>query len=145
MANTWDNRSMPDKCKDTSERHGIIPGWERVNYAFSYGSRIVRPYKMKEDESQDLLLMLNFGPDDARDWSIVVYGDKSTVSIKHKQDLESQKMPLLDVPSNRPKPPKVPVTEPPKPKTFPIEEETDAKKQLSASVAKFPASRLTTG
>ena len=89
--------------------------------------------------------MLNFGPDDARDWSIVVYGDKSTVSIKHNEDLESQKMPWLDVPSNRSKPPKFPVPEPPKPKTFPIEEETGAKKQLSASVAKFPASRLTTG
>ena len=27
VVNTWDDRAIPDKCVDKSERHGLIPQW----------------------------------------------------------------------------------------------------------------------
>ena len=48
VANTWDQRAMPNQCANTSgDYHGIKPDWGNTNYIFRYGSVSVPSYEIK--------------------------------------------------------------------------------------------------
>ena len=89
-ANTWDQRAMPDRCANTSgDYHGFLPDWGNTNYIFRYGSFGLPSYKIRAGRSHKLRFDANFGANDAKDWSVVVYGSNKngTLSLTHSKGL----------------------------------------------------------
>ena len=101
IANTWDDHAAPTQCHSASddERHIIEPAWGEYSYPFRYGSRILPAYQIKAGDPEWIKMDIHFGEDDARDWSIVVYGDKGPVTITHDEGLVTDKMPVIMAPA----------------------------------------------
>ena len=116
MANTWDRRASSSQCHTTynDEWHGVHAEWDTYNRLFNYGSKMTTNYKIKAGETKWIKMDMNFGPHDARDWSVVTFGKEAPVSISHKGGIRSNTMPELEdpdagkPPSTHPHTPKAP-------------------------------------
>ena len=123
VAHTWDSRAYSPKCWESAYEagnHVLRVGWDNTGLAFFHGSAAAPRYLMQEGETAKVSLELNFGPEEAKDWSIVAYGTKGPVGVYHSGDLESAEMPIVvdpnaDLPADkRPPPPKPAPLPPPK-------------------------------
>ena len=148
QGNTWEKRASPDQClgKWEDDWHGIRPEWGNTRYLFQYGSYTLAHYNIKAGESKYIRMDMNFGKHDAKDWSVVVFGDKQKLELTHNAGLKSDVMPVLADPQInipavlRQKPKAAPV-----PKAFPKERETEESRKLAKAVEEFPKDKLTRG
>ena len=132
VAHTWDSRAYSPKCLESAYNagnHALRVGWDNTGLAFFHGSAAAPRYLMQKDETAKVSLELNFGPEEAKDWSIVAYGAKGPVGVYHSGDLVSATMPLLADPNadlpidKRPPPPKpAPLPPPKKPTVYAMRE-----------------------
>ena len=100
-AHTWDQRTMPTKCQTDLGYHLVfLEGtdedtiWNK--HGFSNGSLEFPAIKMKANESKTIHGEWNWiDANYSKDWSVVAWGDKGSLSLTHKNGLVSDMLPLL--------------------------------------------------
>ena len=81
--NTWDRRSLPNKCKSLLTKYSSIgPGPDGINRTFRGGSTQLPVTKFEAGESKAFHVELDFSsPDLPKDWSVTVWGKGGKVYV----------------------------------------------------------------
>ena len=88
-AHTWDRRGIPSACRKDMKPHSIEAEWMSYVMNFRYGAADLDTYEIKANQETVITTEWNWAEleDISKDWSVVVWGDKGNVSIKHNDGL----------------------------------------------------------
>jgi len=104
QVNTWDTRSMPRSCLSWNTWH-MAKSDKLGTKGFYYGQLAFKPYQIEAGESVDLLAAMNWNDgEQARDFSVTVWGEAGPVTITHSDGLESASLPVVPPRGDSPDP-----------------------------------------
>lgn len=94
---TWDKRSQHKRCKDSQLTHAVQFGELNAStrYLFRDGSPKQRKVKLHAGENKMRVAMDMSNPYKPRDWSVVAWGPKGDVAVKHAEGVPSDHFPHI--------------------------------------------------
>lgn len=101
-AHTWDKRSMGSTCNhlwyNTGKYHMIKAPHDPYYRVFSEGDHQLEPFTLAANTPVDIDVEFDWSnPAVSADWSVTIWAESGTVSVKYKDDaIQTQELPLLE-------------------------------------------------
>ena len=94
---TWDERTLPKSCRTKKGKHGFMTSFAAPHMReFTSGWIYEHPEQFTAGQTVQITLDANWiDKNYAKDWSVVVWGEKGAVSVTHKNGLASDKLPYI--------------------------------------------------